>query len=469
MTVTSAPSSMAPAVVLPPMSYFGGAAIADAEKRARGCSRPVRLVGSTTRFRRSTGEVIERYSSAQELDGITWVRCGDRRAARCESCSREYKGDAWHLLSAGLVGGKGAPESVRAHPTIFATLTAPSFGPVHGRRQGAPCRARRDRPVCPHGRPLYCLHRHREDDRRLGEPLCPDCYDYTGHVLWQWHAPELWRRFSIGLGRTLARQTGVSAKTFRDLARVSYTKVAEFQARGLIHVHAVMRLDGPDGPDTHPGVNLDADALGAAVHSAAGAVRLEVAPAGQDPVALVWGAQVDTRPITSGAGRDDRAGDVHPEMVAAYLAKYLTKSTEDFGLDGHGKVHSATDARYLRASPHAVRIIQTAERLAEHGGEQYELLADRYGTLGYRGHVLTKTRRYSTTFGALRRARQAWRQRPRRQDGDGTVRELDPGEDPDGDAADIVVERNWRYVGSGYLDADTAGLALAAAARARTR
>jgi len=32
-----------------------------------------------------------------------------------------------------------------------------------------------------------------------------------------------------------------------------------------------------------------------------------------------------------------------------------------------------------------------------------------------------------------------------------------------------VVERNWRYVGSGYLDADTAGLALAAAARARTR
>src|SRR5262245_21431295 len=132
----------------PPMAVVGEAARQDAERRVRGCSQPVRLVGSTTRFRASTGEVIERYGSAQELDGYTWIRCGNRRASRCESCSREYKGDAWHLLSAGLVGGKGAPESVRSHPTIFVTLTAPSFGPVNGRRQGAPCRARRDHPVC---------------------------------------------------------------------------------------------------------------------------------------------------------------------------------------------------------------------------------------------------------------------------------------------------------------------------------
>jgi hypothetical protein len=107
-------------------------------------------------------------------------------------------------------------------------------------------------------------------------------------------------------------------------------------------------------------------------------------------VALVWGAQVDVRPITLGVGRDDRTGDVHPELVAAYLAKYLTKSTEDFGLDGHGRVHSATDARYLGASAHAVRIIETAEQLAATGGEDYGRLADRYGTLGYRGHVLPR-------------------------------------------------------------------------------
>jgi hypothetical protein len=230
-----------------------------------------------------------------------------------------------------------------------------------------------------------------------------------------------------------------------------------------------MRLDGPDGPDTHPAVELDALALAAAITSAAGSVRLEVAPAGHQQVALVWGGQVDVRPITLGAGRDDRTGDVHPELVAAYLAKYLTKSTEDFGLDGHGKVHSAVDARYLGASSHAVRIIEAAEALAISAGEDYSRLADRYGTLGYRGHVLTKTRRYSTTFGALRQARRDWRQQPRatRADPDGPARELDADDDPAGDVADIVVERHWRYIGSGYLDADAAARAMTAAALAR--
>src|SRR5262245_8148044 len=282
---------MAP-VLVPSPGLLGAVAHEDVDKRVRGCSRPVRLVGSTTRVNAVTGEGVGFYSSAQELDGYTWVRCGDRRAARCESCSREYKGDAWHLLSAGLVGGKGAPESVSTHPTTFVTLTPPSFGPVHGRRQRAPCRARRDRPVCPHGRPLYCLHRHGPEDRQLGEPLCADCYDYVGHVLWQWHAPELWRRFSIRLGRTLARRVGVSHKDFKRLARVSYTKVAEFQARGLIHVHAVMRLDGPVGPDSPPGVALNALDLGDAIETAARAIRLEVKPEGLVPVVLGWGDQI---------------------------------------------------------------------------------------------------------------------------------------------------------------------------------
>jgi Replication initiator protein, pSAM2 len=277
----------------------------------------------------------------------------------------------------------------------------------------------------------------------------------------------LWRRFSIRLGRTLARTVGVSRKEFKRLARVSYTKVAEFQARGLIHVHAVMRLDGPAGADSLPLVGLDALALGEVIATAARAVRLEVHPEGLAPVALGWGEQIDTRPITLGAGRDDQTGDVHPEMVAAYLAKYLTKSTEDFGLDGHGRVHSSTDARYLGASAHAVRIIETAEQLAAQAGEDYERLVDRYGTLGYRGHVLTKTRRYSTTFGELRRARSEWRQNGRRPTHDEDVRQAGADDDHDGDQADIVIERNWRFAGIGFFDTDTAARALTSAALAR--
>ncbi|HEU4511865.1 MAG TPA: replication initiator [Nocardioidaceae bacterium] len=77
------------------------AGVGDAEKRGRGCARPVRLVGSTTVLNRSTGEIGHSYSSSQELDGTTYVRCGNRRAEVCPSCSAEYKGDAWHLILCG--------------------------------------------------------------------------------------------------------------------------------------------------------------------------------------------------------------------------------------------------------------------------------------------------------------------------------------------------------------------------------
>jgi hypothetical protein len=43
---------------------------ASAERRAGGCARPVRLVGSTSLVNRATGRVCESYGSADELDGL---------------------------------------------------------------------------------------------------------------------------------------------------------------------------------------------------------------------------------------------------------------------------------------------------------------------------------------------------------------------------------------------------------------
>ncbi len=42
-----------------------------------------------------------------------------------------YRGDARHLVRAGLIGGKGVDESVTERPAILLALTAPSFGSVH--------------------------------------------------------------------------------------------------------------------------------------------------------------------------------------------------------------------------------------------------------------------------------------------------------------------------------------------------
>ena len=87
---------------------------------------------------------------------------------------------------AGAAGGiKNVPATVAAHPLVFATLTAPSFGPVHtAKKPGRPgsrrCTPRTGdrRRLCPHGRPLWCMAIHDHTDPATGQPLCVDCYDY---------------------------------------------------------------------------------------------------------------------------------------------------------------------------------------------------------------------------------------------------------------------------------------------------
>jgi hypothetical protein len=445
----------------------GEAGQADAEKRARGCTRPVRLVGSTSLVDRSTGEIRPVYSSSTELDGITYVRCGNRRAAVCPSCSAEYKGDAWHLSICGLAGGKGMPASVATHPCSFATLTAPSFGPVHGLRQKGPCRVRRDRPVCPHGRPAWCSRRHSDDDPLLGQPLCADCYDYLAHVVWQWHAPELWRRFCIALQRNLAARCGLTVPEFRRRCVISYSKVVEFQARGAIHVHVQIRLDGLQGPDGPPPAALTARDLEDAIHATAARVVLDSEPLPDGTVyRLRWGAQVDTRTITDTADPDTGSLHVaHPRQVAGYLAKYLTKATEDFGLPQ--RVISAAHAASTGANVHAVRLIATAEYLAEHGGDPYARLLAYLASLGYRGHPITKSRGYSVTFGQIRRAKRLHRARPAGLEPDADVRELLDDDDEVPDSFQVI--SRWHFAGLGYLDLDAAAGAVASAVRARTR
>jgi hypothetical protein len=82
--------------------------------------------------------------------------------------------------------------------------------------------------------------------------------------------------------------------------------------------------------------------------------------------------------------------------------------------------------------------------------------------LGFGGHWSTKSRRYSTTMGALRRARVAFAKRRRGSDGV----PLDAWGDPEDDQA-VVLVASWIYVGSGYVTEGERWLALSAAARAR--
>jgi hypothetical protein len=85
--------------------------------------------------------------------------------------------------------------------------------------------------------------------------------------------------------------------------------------------------------------------------------------------------------------------------------------------------------------------------------------------LGFRGHWSTKSRRYSTTMTALRRARVAYAKRRRAAGGV----PLDAwGRVEDEDQAAVVIA-TWTYVGAGYQTQGEVWLALSAAARARER
>src|SRR5450755_2209201 len=95
-----------------------------------------------------TGELLHRYTTVHEPGGVLPIACKTRRASQCPPCAEVYRADTYQLIRAGLSGGKGIPATVATHPCVFATLTAPSFGPVHARRKRGktilPCRPRRD-------------------------------------------------------------------------------------------------------------------------------------------------------------------------------------------------------------------------------------------------------------------------------------------------------------------------------------
>ncbi|MGD0604074.1 MAG: replication initiator [Streptosporangiaceae bacterium] len=433
---------------------------------AGDCSHPIRLRGRIDAVDMATGELAPVYDTTAEPGGVLHVACGNRREAVCPACSAVYKRDARQLVRAGLAGGKGIPETITAHPCVFATLTAPSFGPVHSRRMRGktvlPCRPRRDTAArrCPHGRDISCPTRHVEADPRLGQPMCGDCYDYESAVLFNLHAGELWRRFTTYLPRQLARRLGITQKRLRELVRIRYVKVAEYQARGVVHFHAVIRLDAPGHDYQPPPPGVTADMLCDAIGQAAAAVTITTGP-DVPAIRLSFGDQADRRVIREGHPLAVTGQALDGAAVANYIAKYATKSLAVPGLPD-ARLRTMFDIRQLRCSAHYRQIITTCWELSR-PARDHRLRAWAH-MLGYGGHFLTKSRRYSVTFGQLRTARADHRRALRHPDG-----ERDPWGRPLDDTT-VLILRTWTYAGPARTPASPgAEMALAAADRARSR
>ncbi|MGW0457218.1 replication initiator protein RepSA [Streptomyces tendae] len=408
----------------------------DQIRRTGGCANPIHLTGWTLHKDKTTGETLHHYSTENEPGGRLRVACGNRRASRCPSCAWTYAGDTYHLIRAGLAGDdrRDIPASVRDHPRVFATLTAPSFGPVHNRPDRGTCR---------------CGTHHAPDAPELGTALDPTTYDYAGAVLFNNHAGQLWQRFTTRLRREIAVRAGLSRRELPDHLRVSYGKVAEFQKRGALHFHAVIRLDGPDGPDTAPPAWATVDLLTDATRAAAAHSYTSVSvPAAEDQPARTfrWGTQLDVRPVKAfGDG-----SDITEQAVASYVAKYVTKAAETTGtLDR--RIGELAELDRHDVPDHTRRLVEACKVLDPLYPER-RLWAWAH-MLGFRGHFSSKSRRYSTTLRALRQARADYRAAQEH-----AALALDDRE-PD----TVLVLADWQYAGHGH----TPGESVLAASIAR--
>ncbi|WP_276941564.1 MULTISPECIES: replication initiator [Ferrimicrobium] len=371
-----------------------------AARGARYCRRPIRLASTPLDPGQVTGFFEDEAPSSLDFDGVYFKACGTRRRTLCESCSRIYQGDARQLIRSGLLGGKGVPEEIATHPAIFVTLTAPSFGSVHrptlGEGVSSPCHPN-STGTCQHGRKLGCWTRHDESDDIVGAPLCDECYDFSGAVIWNAASTKLWQRTTIYLRRALAKIVGVTAKELSAQVGLSYVKVIEYQRRGLIHLHVVVRIDDSRDMILAPGIVITAEQVALALRMAAAKVKVCIS-AGEMTHTVAWGTQLDTRVIDA----DSTAA------IANYIAKYAIKSASDSpGLDRRFRTVEAIEDS--RAPKHLLAMARAAFELGENPDYKELNLARWAHDLGHRGHFLTKSRRFSVTFAYLRGMREAWR------------------------------------------------------------
>lgn len=300
--------------------------------------------------------VLERGCSApvKTTTGV-WVRCGSRIKSKCGSCAELYRGDWAAIARSGVFDGP-----VDQYRFYLLTLTAPSFGGVHRvpREGSAKCR---------------CGRVHDAKDVGLrGVPLDGSTYDYAGQVAWNRDAGVLWDR---------------TRRRLRDRwDSLEYFIVREWQDRGVLHVHALVRIARLEAPRQE---------------SLREAARTATAVSKVDGTVVEWGEQADCK-----AFRADGDG----AKTIWYLSKALSYVLKDVA-SGAGEVP-------LAVWRHQVALGDAARRMRCAAGCEPQncssLVHQRYGS---RSQVVSASRRTSKRPGwsftgltrtVQRQLRRAW-------------------------------------------------------------
>lgn len=323
-------------------------------------------------------------------------RCGNRIEDKCPSCSTLYRGDAFQVIRSGLIDA--ATNLPKAYTMI--TLTAPGkevFGETHTRhvsRKG-------------HVQRCACQSYHNEGDSKIGTPIDQTTYDYDAIASFNANASRLFAVTMQKLSRILRRKLQV-------------VRVVEFQARGLVHVHAlVLGLVTQRSLEVvvKGGVNL--------------LTGRRIAPASSG--GWTWGEQCKAKVYASD----------NPGKAVAYLVKVVNYAVKD---TGHGACKDHSHKQQMAKASARVTKCGVSANLCKHGHKsktvivsdldaatgkavlrrltiQFEGRTENWcrrhnraiSGWGFRGHVLTKSRNWGLTFREVRERRLAWTQRSKPQ------------------------------------------------------
>jgi hypothetical protein len=193
------------------------------------------------------------------------------------------------------------------------------------------------------------------------------------------------------------------------------------QRRGLVHFHALVRLESTLGAPN----GLYGDELIGAWIDAAHNVALS-----NELGRFQWGKILDIQ--TLGKQSEDA------RLLASYLAKYVTKTAGD-GLELARRFHSRRQIRTLVDNPHLRHLALEAWDLTADPACSHLNTRSHANTLGYVGQIMTKSRHYSTTLTALRKARRDYRVRS--------------------SSSETILAGEYSYEGRGYDDPQAAVLA----------
>lgn len=166
------------------MSGWRFAGYGSGSNDGKSCARPVQMVNV---------ETGEHYSG----------RCEATRRSRCEFCAELHRGDVARIGRSGWVD----------RPTdrgYLLTLTAPGADVLGWDRE-------------------FCGHSEGECSGKLGCRVSP-----VDAAAWHADVAQRWSWFMTEVRRLLP-----------DGCRVEFLKTWELQARGVLHAHSMMRVEGP--------------------------------------------------------------------------------------------------------------------------------------------------------------------------------------------------------------------------------